>query len=520
MNILMTALTSIVLLGAFGAQLLRWSRVLQREHYEPASMRRFLERWTSPTIAGAKSTERFSSSRPVTLSHVALVLVLIGVVARVSLLSLLATIAYGYLCPVGLSIKGRTSTLQWTKRLRLIVVVAGIEGVLLGALGFLVHPPYLLEMADVLAAPFLLAGSVVLLTPLSEKEAKGYINQAEHRLQRVHPRVVGITGSYGKTSTKNHLKELLGSDLQVVATPKSFNNRAGLSRAINEHLSEGTQVFIAEMGTYGPGEIRDLCTWCPPEIAVVTAIGPVHLERMGSIEAIVAAKREITERASTIILNVDEPRLAQWVQPLTSANKKVVTAGSKDCEVAIRESDGRWTLTVRGEIIGEVLAPQSLQASNVACAAAAALELGSSPRAVLERIEHLGVIANRANVVTAASGVTVIDDTFNANPASATASLLLLDSLPVTGRKVVVTPGLIELGDEQYGYNQRLGEGCRNLGFELCVVGRTNARALFEGFVERPLRFTTRPDAVEWVRATLHATDAVLYLNDLPDHYP
>lgn len=507
------------LAGAFVAQLVRWARVLQREHYEPAAMRRFLERWTSPTIAGAKSPERYAKNRPVSLSHVALVAVLAGVVSRANYITLLATLLYGYFCPIGLSIKGRTAPLQWTKRLKLVVTVAVAEALLLAVIGLTTHPAFILAMATVWAVPLFLAVAVLLLRPISEREAKGFINQAHDRLTRVHPRIVGITGSYGKTSTKNHLRELLASDLQVVATPKSFNNRAGLSRAINEHLSDGTQVFIAEMGTYGPGEIADLCTWCPPEISIVTAIGPVHLERMGSIEAIAAAKREITERASTVILNVDDSRLQQWVSKLQDS-KKVITAGTHDADVIIRVEDGQWTLLVRGKLIGSVVAPPSLQATNVACAAAAAIELGADPEVVLGRIGRLSVVANRANVVTAPSGVVVIDDTFNANPASATASLQLLYSLPVNGRKVVITPGLIELGDEQYGYNLRLAEGCRNFGFELCVVNRTNARALIEGFVERPLRFDTRPQAVEWVRANLHADDAVLYLNDLPDHYP
>ncbi len=520
MKYLISVLIFSLLAGAFSAQLLRWARVLQREHYEAASMRRFLERWSSPAISGAKSPERFSTKRPVTLSHVTLVLVLLGVVTKVNAVSLGATVIYGLFCPMGLSIKGRTSALSWTKRLRQIVTLCSLEAIAIGLVGLLVHPTYLLAMAVVWATPLLLASSVMALTPLSEREARGFITQAKQRLERVDPRVVGITGSFGKTSTKSHLRELLSSDLQVVATPKSFNNRAGLSRAINEQLSDGTQVFIAEMGTYGPGEIRALCEWCPPEISIVTAIGPVHLERMGSIEVIDMAKREITERASVVILNVDEPRLERWVQALVADKKKVITAGTANADVVISESNDQWTLIVRGESIGSVPAPQSLQATNVACAAAAAIELGSAPQVVLERIARLQAIANRANVLTAPSGVVVIDDTFNANPASANASLLLLDSMDNSGRKVVVTPGLIELGDEQYGYNFRLGEGCRNLEFELCVVGRTNARALMEGFVDRPLRFDTRPEAVEWVKANLHANDAVLYLNDLPDHYP
>ncbi len=138
-----------------------------------------------------------------------------------------------------------------------------------------------------------------------------FVRRATTRLRAIDPQVVAITGSFGKTSTKEHLRDIVGTARTVVASPASFNNRAGLSRTILEHLVPGTQILIAEMGMYGPGEIADLCSWIQPDIAVITAIAPVHLERVGSVERIVAAKREILVGARVAILNVDCAELAE-----------------------------------------------------------------------------------------------------------------------------------------------------------------------------------------------------------------
>ncbi len=151
---------------------------------------------------------------------------------------------------------------------------------------------------------------------------------------------------------------------------------------------------------------------------------------------------------------------------------------------------------------------------------AAALELGVRSDELLDRLRRVSAVENRSHVVTAASGVEVIDDTFNANPASAVAALKLLQSMPLTGRRVVVTPGLVELGREQYGENLALARKVAFYGAELVIVNRTNAVPLALGFEGPVRRFNTRDQAVTWVRSALVPGDGVLYLNDLPDHYP
>ncbi len=554
MHVALDALYVVALSGAYVAQLVRWLRVLQREHYDPSAMARFVGRWSTPQVAAVpRSKVRVAqhdvailtaerddfqgaprhqqvrprprpergTRRPITLSHVLIFAFILALFVRNEGALVAVAALYGLLCPWGLSLRGRTSPLTWTRRATTIAVVATVVALGLSLVGLVAKQPWLPAAVMVWAVPALLDVSTRALKPYEDQRSKRFVDQATRRLASVDPRVVAITGSFGKTSTKNHLAQLMGDD-GVVVTPRSFNNRAGLSRAINENLADGTRVFVAEMGTYGPGEIRSLCSWCVPEIAVVTAIGPVHLERMKRLDVIEGAKYEITERATVVIVNVDDPVLARWPGRLAESGKRVRTAGSTTTSASVRVAlDGaNWIVSVDGEAVLTRPALVGVQPTNLACAVAAALELGVGTGELADRVSRVSAIENRSNVVAAASGVVVIDDTFNANPVSATSALRVLADLSLSGRRVVVTPGLVELGREQYGENVALAQKVAFDGFELVIVNRTNAVPLTRGFGGPLRRFNTRDEAVTWVRATLVAGDGVLYLNDLPDHYP
>ena len=554
MPVALDLLFVVALSVAYVAQLLRWLRVLQREHYEASAMARFVGRWSSPPIATVPKSkvriaqldravltsprEEFQGAhrheqdrrrpkpergirRPFTLSHVLIVALVVSLFFKNESVIVAVSVVYGLLTPWGLSIKGRTGQLVWTRRAVTIAVVATVAAIAIALIGLVASRPWFPAAVVVWAVPVVLDLTTRVLKPYEEHRSKRFVDRAVARLNEVRPRVVAITGSYGKTSTKNHLAQLMGAD-GVVITPRSFNNRAGLSRAINENLADGTKVFVAEMGTYGPGEIRSLCSWCVPEIAVVTAIGPVHLERMKRLEVIEAAKYEITERASVVIVNVDDLVLARWPQKLAESGKRVRSAGSMNESASVRVSveGANWTVRIDGAVIGVGPAMVGVQPTNLACALAAALELGVDQAELLDRNRRVSAIENRSNVVTAASGVQVIDDTFNANPASAASALKALANLSLTGRRVVVTPGLVELGREQYEENLALSRKIAFNGAELVIVNRTNAVPLMIGFEGPVRRFNTRDEAVTWVRSALVPGDGVLYLNDLPDHYP
>ena len=197
--------------------------------------------------------------------------------------------------PIGLGLKGRTSALAWTRRLRRVAIVTGVlEGSLAAWSLAIGHGGP--AAAGVVALPRLVDAATALLGGYERRQGDQWVAKAKSRLESSGAEVVAITGSYGKTTTKTYLAHLLRGVRSTVVSPASFNNRMGLARAINEQLSSGTEVFVAEMGTYGPGEIRQLCEFVPPRVAVITAIGPVHLERFGTEERIVAAKSEILEQ--------------------------------------------------------------------------------------------------------------------------------------------------------------------------------------------------------------------------------
>jgi UDP-N-acetylmuramoyl-tripeptide--D-alanyl-D-alanine ligase len=490
----------------------RWLRVAQREHYLPGSTTRFAWRWWS---------------RPPLVAALAVVAVAAAGVAFRYPIVALATAAVVIAGPPFLGVRGRTSPLAFTRRLRLL---AGVWLVLQGVVivvGVLVDRAAAVAALGALAVPLLVDLACAVLSPVEHRLVTPFITSATTRLRQVDPVVVAITGSFGKTSTKQHVAHLVAGSRTVVASPASFNNRAGLARAVNEQLTPGTDVFVAEMGTYGKGEIAELCRWCPPSIAVITAIGPVHLERFKTEEAIVEAKSEITTTAHTVVLNVDDARLAALADDIARAGSKTVvrcSAVDVSADVCVRPDVDGATVYAGGVVIGTGLAlPTSVQPTNLACALAVAFALGVPHEVALARVAGIPSVPNRMSSAQAPSGVWVIDDTFNSNPSGARAALAALVTLAgrtADGRRVVVTPGMIELGPRQFEENRAFAQASAETASDLVVVGSTNRRALAAGSSTRPPHFVrTREEAVAWVRATLGPGDAVLYENDLPDHY-
>ena len=179
------------------------------------------------------------------------------------------------------------------------------------------------------------------------------------------------------------------------------------------------------------------------------------------------------------------------------------------------------TVYVDGVAIGSGIAPPaSVQPTNLACALAVAFALGVPHDVAIGRIAGLPPVANRLASAPAPSGVWVIDDTFNSNPSGARAALAELARHAVDGRRVVVTPGMVELGPRQFEENRSFAQAASSVATDLVIVGETNRRALAAGWSPLTARWVrTRDEAVAWVRATLGPDDAVLYENDLPDHY-
>lgn len=506
----MTAAIFVVALLAIALSDIRWLRVAQREHYLPGAVSPFMRRWWTSTPLGT-----------------AMLVVAIGGLAFGGASKPLALAAAGALVlgPPGLGLRGRTKPLAWTRRLRTLLACTVVVQLVLIASTLVTVRPEKSVLLVALFVPATIDLALWLIQPIERRLAAKFVDQAKRRLASVGPTVVAITGSYGKTSTKVAVAHLVSGSRTVLATPASFNNRAGLSRAVNEHLAPGTDVFVAEMGTYSKGEIEELCEISPPDIAVITAIGPVHLERFRSEEAIVRAKAEILGRASVAVLNVDDGRLAQLADEAETAGKRVWRVGSTSTAASVRVVPDRDSVLVTHEEVEIVrLAKPSIAPTNIACAVAVALALDVPVEQIAVRLGNLPPVPHRQQTAVTDAGVTVIDDTYNANPAGARLALeQLRRSASDTHKRVVVTPGMIELRGTQAVENGVLAAAAAAVATDLIIVGKTNRTALRAGSRGTALRVTevaTLPQAVAWVREHVGAGDAVLYLNDLPDHYP
>lgn len=511
------AVTLGALVGSIACADIRWLRVAQREHYLGGAGTRFWWRWWTSTPVN------------VALALLSVAGAAVSVIEPVAAVTTAVAVGMG---PVGLHLRGRTSRLAWTRRLWLVAFVTGSLEVLAIAVsgargGFAWSVPAAAFAA--LGVPFLLDAALIALRPVEDLLADRFVRSAAKVLARVQPVVVGITGSYGKTTTKGYVAHLLAADRDVVASPKSFNNRAGLARTVNDHLAPGTEVLVAEMGAYGPGEIAALCRWLAPEVAVITAIGPAHLERFRTLDRTLAAKAEITSGARTVVLNVDDERLEGLARRLEGTQKVLRASGQKDdSDVAVLASGVGLELRLAGTTFGVAVLPSGSPPpvrSNAACAVAVALELGVPPEVVLERLSGLPTAPNRLQRYVGDAGYVVLDDTFNSNPAGARRALEALELEAPAGRRVLVTPGMVELGRAQRDENAAFAEAAAQVASHVVVVGRTNRVGLVEGCrraVSPPevKLVPTRDAAVAWVRSTFGPGDAVLFENDLPDHFP
>jgi UDP-N-acetylmuramoyl-tripeptide--D-alanyl-D-alanine ligase len=277
------------------------------------------------------------------------------------------------------------------------------------------------------------------------------------------------------------------------------------------------------MGTYGPGEIRAMCAWVRPEIGIITAIGPMHLERMKTLDTVTRAKSEILEGARVAVLNVDDDRLAQLAGQLPGP--EVIRCGTRrqpGLDLSLERALDSVTVRYRGEVLGAFESPPGVHLGNVACALAAALAAGAPPARVIGRLGELSVPAHRAARGVSDSGLIVIDDTYNANPSGARHALELLDAaVAEPHRRAVITPGMVELGPGQDAENRALAAAVAKAGAVLVVVGWTNRRALVAGARDgEVVTVASRAAARDWVRSALSAGDGVLWENDLPNHYP
>lgn len=357
-----------------------------------------------------------------------------------------------------------------------------------------------------------------------------YKNKATKKLKSMNnTSVVGITGSYGKTSSKNILNDILNVKFTSFKTPKNFNTTNGLMVTINNYLDKFNDIFIAEMGAFKRGEIKELCDLVHPKYGILTRIGTAHLESFGSRENIQKGKFELIESLPSDgigILNRDDEYQVSyklkndckivWIgidneADVTATNIKLSHTGTTfDC--VIKGDKNKYTFTTK--LLGKA------NVYNILAGIALGRELGMSMDELILGVKKVSPIEHRLELKKYGN-INIIDDAYNSNPVGSKMAVEVLGMMP--GKKIIVTPGMIELADLQYELNKKFGTYIADVCDEVILVGREQTKPIYDGLIEKKYSvehihiLQDVKEAFPLMQKLDEGNTYVLLENDLPD---
>jgi len=322
-------------------------------------------------------------------------------------------------------------------------------------------------------------------------------------------RVIGITGSNGKTTVKEMIASILQRTGSVLATEGNFNNELGLPLTLFR-LGKTDQYAVVEMGASNPGDIAYLADIARPDVGVITNIGPAHLQGFLSMEGVASAKGELYASLpgdGAAVINATEPWEKTWQQLNTAGTTYYF--GGKDSDVRARQVDGETLVTTpAGEFTLELPLPGQHNLTNALAACAVCLALGTFLVDIKRGLEAVKPVPGRLSMMMVAGGWTIIDDTYNANPASLYAALQVLATQG--GEPWLVIGDMLELGTDSRKMHAELGDAARSLGVRrLFAVGEATT-ATVNAFGEHAVHFDSRETLIEALRAQIRPGVACL----------
>lgn len=383
----------------------------------------------------------------------------------------------------------------------------------------------------------ILMAAAFVLKPVEARIRRKFYDDAASRLNSMKElKVIGITGSYGKTSTKHYLYRILSEHFETLMTPGSFNTTLGVVRTIREHLKPYHQVFIVEMGAKQKGDIKEICNLVHPSIGIITAVGPQHLETFKTLENVRDTKFELVDSLDVdgvAVLNNDYPIIAErQVDKCKSIRYSCYEKADNRADyVATDIKYGKngtcFTLICpdgkRIELETKLLGEYNI--ANLVGAIAVARQLNVPEDKIRYSVSRIEPVEHRLSMRRHSNGLTILDDAFNSNPVGAAMAVDVLSRMD-EGRRIIITPGMIELGEKQEELNREFGRQIAESGIEyVAVVGHYNRDAIMAGLVEGGmdsdaiLTFDTFLAANAWLTAFAKSGDVALIENDLPDTF-
>ncbi|MBE7086514.1 MAG: UDP-N-acetylmuramoyl-tripeptide--D-alanyl-D-alanine ligase [Clostridiales bacterium] len=382
----------------------------------------------------------------------------------------------------------------------------------LGYVPFALLPPLL---------PVLLSLANLIEGAFEDARNQKFVQRAGRVLDEKQILRIGIVGSYGKTSVKNILKSILLEKYDVVETPESYNTPIGIAKTVYSEGFANKQVLIAEMGARKSGDISELCQMVKPEYAIFTGVCEQHIETFGSLDGVWREKSEIFKSGAKKVFCGESLRSfmkEEYKTEISYAENVVVE------DVALEATKTKFTLCIDGEeIVVETALLGNAAIENVRLAVALALELGLTVKEIGAGLQKAQPIPHRLQLLEN-NGVYILDDAYNCNPRGAEEAIKALSRF--TGRKCIVTPGIVECGVLEDGVNQRLGAQIAEANLDKVVlVGDTLVGVVKTGYsnASGDMQKLCIAEDLEAAQAILsdwvQAGDAVLFLNDLPDVY-
>ena len=378
--------------------------------------------------------------------------------------------------------------------------------------------------------PVLALGVLYFNMPMEQAVSNHYVHDAK-RILKASPnmKIIGVTGSYGKTTTKFMISRLLSEKYTVTVTPESFNTPMGVVRTIREKMKPGTQIFVVEMGAKKVGDIKEICDIVHPDYGVITSVGPQHLDTFHSLENIIHTKFEladaVAQKQGIMFLNhASKPVAEQTVEnSICYGLEEGVNAYATD--VVYHEGGASFTVCLGEERIPlqtRLLGQHSIL--NLTVAVAIARYFDVSVKDIQFAVSTLKPTEHRLEVKGFVGGATMIDDAYNANPEGC------LEAVNVLGRfenkqKIIITPGLVELGAKEEQCNFDLGVRAGEVCDRIVLVGLKRSEPIARGvrstgFPEENLHIVASfKEAVALLSPMLDNSCVVLVENDLPDNY-
>lgn len=370
-------------------------------------------------------------------------------------------------------------------------------------------------------------------SPIEYLIRKKYIKEAKNILSNMpNLIVIGVTGSFGKTSVKNFLVKTLSTKYEVLTTPKNYNTTMGVVKTIRENLKATHQIFVCEMGATKPGDIKEICDIVKPKIGVITAIGPQHLESFKNIGNIIKTKFELLESVKenngTAFLNYDNKYLKNAEKP----DVKIVSYGVNDESLDyngfdIKSSAKGLEFKLLDDFKNEIKFKTKLigkhNVINLVGAFAVSKYFDIKFKNLVNCVQNLKSVEHRLEIIDRGNLI-IIDDSYNSNPVSSKEAINTLNEFE--GTKIVVTPGLIELGENEEKYNFEFGKYMASICDYIFLVGKQNSKPVLQGiltnkFDEKKIFIVNTPGkALEKIqKLNIKGKVNVLLENDLPDNY-